>query len=325
MTNVVIRMGQSNSCGQADNDTLDDSFKQTFSNIKTWRGQANGFASLDWSTNNNRYPTEAALGASEFAILKGLQELKGGTIYDIKYGVGGTYLGTSQSSAVNWNTSTKGSYFNSATSTINDAMNYLWNTLGLRTFTFYIFWDQGESDSRNATDTANYQTNLTNFITAIRNNIGISSANKYFINPRVNTSLPTSGTGAITGATNADPIVITQASHGLASGMTVTISGVLGNTAANGTFVITVINANTYSLNGAVGNGARTGGGTVDSWTGLSTIKSAQTTLCSTISQCYGCDCEGFELQADNLHYTNLGYKDKGEHVVNNIIIPNGL
>lgn len=324
MTIVTIRLGQSNSVGQADNATLDPSFQQAFTNIKTWRGQANGFASLDWSLNNNRYPTEAALGASEFAILKGLQELKGGTIYDIKYGVGGTYLGTSQSAAINWNTSTKGSYFNSATSTINDAMNYLWNTLGLRSFTFYIFWDQGESDSRNAVDTNNYQTNLNNFVTAIRNNIGISSANKYFINPRVNTSLPVSGTGAITGATNAEPIVITQASHGLASGMTVTISGVLGNTAANGTFVVTSINSSTYSLNGSAGNGVRTGGGMVDSWTGLAPIKSAQSLISSTISECYGFDCEGFELQDDNIHYTNLGYKNKGEQAIT-LITTNNL
>lgn len=68
--------------------------------------------------------------------------------------------------------------------------------------------------------------------------------------------------GAITGATNATPIVVTATAHGLATGDSVVISGVLGNTGANGTFVITKVNANSFSLNGSVGNGAYTSGGT---------------------------------------------------------------
>lgn len=68
--------------------------------------------------------------------------------------------------------------------------------------------------------------------------------------------------GSITGATNASPIVITSASHGLSTGVVLTISGVGGNTAANGTFVITKVDANTFSLNSSTGNGAYTSGGT---------------------------------------------------------------
>lgn len=70
-------------------------------------------------------------------------------------------------------------------------------------------------------------------------------------------------TTAITGATNATPIVITSANHGLATGMRVTIAGVGGNTAANGDFTITVVDSNSFSLTGSVGNGAYTSGGTV--------------------------------------------------------------
>lgn len=58
------------------------------------------------------------------------------------------------------------------------------------------------------------------------------------------------------------PIVITTSStQGLVSGDVLTVSGVLGNTAANGTFAITVIDGTTFSLNGTVGNGDYTGGG----------------------------------------------------------------
>lgn len=74
-------------------------------------------------------------------------------------------------------------------------------------------------------------------------------------------SLSAADSGAITGATNASPIVVTSASHGLATGDRVTIAGVVGNTAANGTFTITRLDANTYSLDGSTGNGPYTSGG----------------------------------------------------------------
>src|SRR5688572_13086455 len=69
-------------------------------------------------------------------------------------------------------------------------------------------------------------------------------------------------TGVITGASNATPIVITSNTHKLSTGTRVTVASVGGNTAANGTWAITVINANTFSLDTSVGNGAYTSGGT---------------------------------------------------------------
>lgn len=69
-------------------------------------------------------------------------------------------------------------------------------------------------------------------------------------------------TGSVTGATNASPIVITSAGHGLQTGARVTITGVGGNTAANGTFNVTRVDANTFSLDGSTGNGNFTTGGT---------------------------------------------------------------
>src|SRR6516165_9341912 len=42
--------------------------------------------------------------------------------------------------------------------------------------------------------------------------------------------------GTISGATNASPIVITDTDHNLSTGTLVTLSGIGGNTAANGTF-----------------------------------------------------------------------------------------
>jgi hypothetical protein len=66
----------------------------------------------------------------------------------------------------------------------------------------------------------------------------------------------------ITAASNASPIVITSATHGYATGDRVTIASVGGNTAANGNWVITRVDANSYSLDDSTGNDAYTSGGT---------------------------------------------------------------
>lgn len=66
---------------------------------------------------------------------------------------------------------------------------------------------------------------------------------------------------AISGATNASPISITATAHGFSTGQMVRISGVGGNTAANGEWLITVVNADTFELEGSTGNGTYTGGG----------------------------------------------------------------
>lgn len=73
---------------------------------------------------------------------------------------------------------------------------------------------------------------------------------------------------AITDATNATPIVITATAHGLANGDRVAIQGVGGNTAANGTFVVANVAANTFELtdkdgNNVASNGVYTSGGTI--------------------------------------------------------------
>ena len=66
----------------------------------------------------------------------------------------------------------------------------------------------------------------------------------------------------ITGATNASPIVMTVTAHGYSSKDRITQYGVPGNRGANGTWFITVLDANTYELNGSVGTGVYTSGGT---------------------------------------------------------------
>lgn len=75
---------------------------------------------------------------------------------------------------------------------------------------------------------------------------------------------PQGSTLTVSGASNATPIQIdTTAAHGLSTDNTVHIVGVGGNTAANGDWVITFVDSDSFTLNGSAGNGAYTTGGTV--------------------------------------------------------------
>jgi hypothetical protein len=68
----------------------------------------------------------------------------------------------------------------------------------------------------------------------------------------------------ITGASNTSPITVTTASpNPLLSGAQIALSGVQGNTNANGTFIITVVSPTSFTLNGSSGNGIWTSGGMV--------------------------------------------------------------
>ena len=89
-----------------------------------------------------------------------------------------------------------------------------------------------------------------------------------YIYPQVDQS-PIGASLTVTGATNAKPIVITAVGHRLESGNVVTISGVGGNTAANGTFYVGSVEGDTFQLLSLAdlqfvqGSGNYTSGGTI--------------------------------------------------------------
>jgi hypothetical protein len=65
----------------------------------------------------------------------------------------------------------------------------------------------------------------------------------------------------ITNASNTAPIVITSNGHGFAADDLVTVRGVVGNTAANGVWMVANPTDNTFELFGSIGNGAYMSGG----------------------------------------------------------------
>lgn len=69
------------------------------------------------------------------------------------------------------------------------------------------------------------------------------------------------GLWLVENVSNASPIVITSTNHGLVTGQQITIVNVGDNRGAHGTFTITVIDANNFSLNGSTGTAAYSQGG----------------------------------------------------------------
>ena len=82
---------------------------------------------------------------------------------------------------------------------------------------------------------------------------------------------------SIVSSTNASPIVVTATAHGLLTGYVTTIASHTVNTAANGTWVVERLSADTFSLRGSTGNGVGGATGT-STWTGSIQSGSALTT-----------------------------------------------
>jgi hypothetical protein len=133
--------------------------------------------------------------------------------------------------------------------------------------TFFLDFENG-NDANDGTTFANRWKTITSGATAARTAPGDtirimgSPAPTSLGQNGVWTSQALQATKTITGATNATPISITCTAHGYSTGDTVVVTGIAGNTNANGTWEITNTGANTFTLDGSAGNAAYTSGGT---------------------------------------------------------------
>ncbi|MEI8021763.1 MAG: hypothetical protein WCH39_26370 [Schlesneria sp.] len=72
---------------------------------------------------------------------------------------------------------------------------------------------------------------------------------------------PSGGSWLVENASTSSPIVITSTNHGLVTGQKITIVNVGDQRGAHGTFVVTVVDANNFSLNGSTSIAAYSQGG----------------------------------------------------------------
>jgi hypothetical protein len=111
----------------------------------------------------------------------------------------------------------------------------------------------------------------------------------------------------VTSATNASPIVVgTSTNHGLTTGQVVALPAIEGNTAALGTWQITVVDATHFSLNGSTGNGA---------YTGNTPFAPYQVAICLPITSVaiVGSNQVTIVLGASAATQLSIGYADSGD------------
>jgi hypothetical protein len=123
-----------------------------------WVDLQNGFGSVDGSWGASFGP--------ELSFGRRIQELfPNDQIYLVKYGVGSTSLGA------NWNPATGNSY-SMFKQRVDAAIQNLQNA-GLVPSIEGMIWMQGEDDATNTTFANAYKTNLTNFVSAVRNDFSV--------------------------------------------------------------------------------------------------------------------------------------------------------
>lgn len=103
---------------------------------------------------------------------------------------------------------------------------------------------------------------------------------------------------AITGATNAAPIVLTATAHGFAVDESVYAESVGGNTAANGEWLVDAPTTNALTLLGSTGNAAYTSGGL------LTSLKSKQLAAIVEALDCLGEGTEALKGGKEGLDYS---------------------
>jgi hypothetical protein len=107
------------------------------------------------------------------------------------------------------------------------------------------------------------------FITDIKDAVFMDSGLTYDGRHTGTTTMTITGGHTITGATQANPCVVTSSSHGFQNGDTVYILGVSGMTQLNGnSYTVAGVTTNTFQLSGvnSTGYGAYTSGGTVSTY-----------------------------------------------------------
>lgn len=165
----IVISGQSNAVGWNTGEPSESYLKTPIPNTYIWNGS--DFEQLEYDVNNegqNGHGIELNFGylCEDYD-----------TIYIVKNAVGSTSL------ANNWNKDT-GNLYDGLIEEINNALSSINSVFESRIF----YWNQGERDANDLEDANNYQTNLSDFIDDVRNDI-ISGNQFKFIGTRLSNNI----------------------------------------------------------------------------------------------------------------------------------------
>jgi len=166
---VIFKHGQSNSVGGGDTADL---YNPYWGNVNCYIWTDSGWYTLNAHINNNQYPHVYPMGkfGQEMSLSYYLQNITKGNIYIIKYAYGGTAL--ADAGPYNWNINHRGGSYDSAKVTQQRALAAL-NAANIPYTILGAYWFQGEADGVNLTYSTDYYNNLVDYITAVRNDLGM--------------------------------------------------------------------------------------------------------------------------------------------------------
>lgn len=208
LVDVIIVAGQSNAAGYPSDTSL--SYTPDTS-VKCWNGSAwvtyapNTITGYEELAPAGKWSAEMQF-SRDFRTANPTKELR-----IIKFTYQGTFLHVNDSGP-DWAPTSTGELFDQAAAFIANALTALTSegkTANIR----FVWWMQGEADGSNgSTISADYQTNLTNFITAIRSGWGITATTRIIVGRIANQA--TSDWRVVRGAqvavAEADPYVYWQ-------------------------------------------------------------------------------------------------------------------
>lgn len=174
VAHVFIEMGQSNESGRAP--IASAPTQNPITGVNIYKRPAIDSGTGQWetlTTNNNQYDALGDFGPTlQFGLRAQTEYFEVGRseVYIIKVSKGGTSL------AVDWLANNSTLWTAGFAGHVKPALQNLVDdpTIGLICIHGF-FWDQGEADSNNQTYANAYQTNLTDFVNAVRNEIGLAS------------------------------------------------------------------------------------------------------------------------------------------------------
>jgi len=160
---TIYMAGQSNALGYEDMVNLQVGYQGVNTNVLMWDDTV--YKYLASTTNNNQFPVVYRNNkfGCEFSLGYRLNDYLGSYINILKYTKGGSKLAI-DGAALDWNIASSSELYDDFLTEISDSGNI--------SRVKSIVWIQGENDSVLEVDALAYETNLTNFINAVRAYMG---------------------------------------------------------------------------------------------------------------------------------------------------------